>query len=119
MNSLIKAELNKVEIAQLPDYNDDTLNIIINKGTRDVNDIKCSKGGYYHIKMKDYIVHPYDGFNLHIQWNNNVVPKDDEMNVEVLEVMGNMIKVSGTGVNIQTQWTGWLPVKSIEVIKVL
>ena len=37
--------------------------------------------------MKDYIVHPYDGFNLHIQWNNNIVPKDDEMNVEVLEVM--------------------------------
>lgn len=119
MNILIDKELKNTKICKLPQYCDDTNHIIIEKGVRDKDSIELEVGKYYQIQLKDYIVNPPDNFTLHVQWNNNIIPEDNLLNVEVKQLMGKMIKVSGTGVNVKCIWTGWLPEESFIIEKVL
>ena len=119
MNPLIKKELEHVNIAILPSYNDNSSHIIIQKGIRNLSEMDVEEGKYYQIKVKDYIIHPYEGFNLHSQWNNNIIPKDDTMNIHVLQTMGKMIKVNGIGIHTNTPWIGWLPKSSFQIISLI
>lgn len=116
INPLIEKELNEIKVANVPEI--DSYEFVISKGTRSVSEIVFEKGKYYCIELKDYIIHPYEGFNLHVQWNNNIPPKDIVMNVEVLDIMGKMIKVTGTG-SSGIVWTGWLPISSITILNIL
>ena len=118
MNELIKKELQNIHVAELPDYDDSTLQLKIPRGTRDADRIQFEKGKYYKIELANYIVHPYEGFNLHVQWNHNIIPKDTIMNVEVLDIMGKMIKVTGCG-DSNVPWTGWLPIISVKLLTLL
>ena len=119
MNKLIEKELNNCKIANLPAFNENTTDLTIFKGIRNISDVKFEKDRYYRIQLADYLIHPNDNFILHIQWNNGIIPKDKIMNVQILEVMGNkMIKVLGTGFS-NSMWEGWLPVDSVDILNIL
>ena len=120
MNTLIKKELDSVKSIKLSEYNEDTLEINIPKNIpKDKKVSTFEEKHSYKIKLKEYIVHPYEGFNLHIQWNKNVIPQEYVYDVEILRVMGKMINVSGLGCENNTSWTGWLPISSVEILEVL
>lgn len=119
MNKLIEKELNNCKIANLPAFNENTTNLTISKGIRNISDVKFEKGRYYRIQLADYLIHPNDNLILHTQWNKGIIPKDKIMNVQILEVMGNkMIKILGTG-SSNSMWEGWLPVDSVDILNIL
>jgi hypothetical protein len=72
----------------------------------------------YQITVADYIIHPYEGFTLHENWNNGIKPTCNSMQIEVDKTMGKMIHVKALG-DDGLMWTGWLPKKSITIKKVL
>ena len=74
---------------------------------------------FYIIEVEDYIIHPYNGFTLHENWNHGVVPTDKEMKCEVVKIMGKMIYVEAQGMNDGLIWAGWLPKKSIKKFQVV
>ena len=65
------------------------------------------------------------GFTLHDNWNKGIPPKHNFLKVEVLQIMGKMIKVNSIGYDYINQrdtsdlWEGWLPRKAIKIIEVL
>ena len=117
MNKFILDELNKCSTAIVNFSECDTI-IHIPKGIRDSNKLEFSVGNYYSIQLKDYLIHPSDNFIFHIQWNNGNIPKDSIMNVQILEIMGKMIKVYGSGES-NTVWQGWLPIDSVDILNIL
>lgn len=120
MNKLIEKELKNISVAILPEYDNNTTEIFISKGTRSADYLSFEKGRYYKIELNDILLNPEkESLILHVQWNNNIIPKDKFMNVEVLEKMGNMIKVSGTGVNSVNSWSGWLPIDCVKILNLL
>ena len=119
MNQLILKELNNCNVAILPDSFENCDQLTIPKGVRDVSKMHFEIGKYYKIHMQDYIVHPYEDFTLHSQWNNNVIPKDADMNIQVLEIMGKLMKVNGMCVPSFTPWSGWLPINSVDIVGLL
>ena len=74
---------------------------------------------FYIIEVEDYIIHPYDGFTLHENWNKGIVPTDREMKCEVIKVMGKMVYIEASGMNDGKIWCGWLPRKSIKILQVV
>lgn len=74
--------------------------------------ITFSIGHYYRIEVEDYIVNPGPQFTLHQQWNNNIKPSTCKMFVVVLQLQTKMVKVGGV-CSDNTEWEGWLPIKSI------
>lgn len=112
IHELIKRELEKVKSAQLPHYNDDVTEIIIPFGEtkQDAIDEEFIVGNHYQIKVEDYILHPYEGFTLHTNWNGGTIPTEEIMDVVVTQLMGKMVKVASN------TWEGWLPRKSFVVL---
>ena len=124
MNRVVEEQLNKVQVAKLPPYDENTLRLIIPKVDGIVNtdlvENKC-----YLIQVEDYIVNPYDGFTLHDNWNKGIPPKHLFLKVEIIQIMGKMVKVNSIGYDfankcdIPDSWEGWLPRKAIKIIEVL
>ena len=77
--------------------------------------VTFTPGHYYMIEVENYIVHPYDGFTLHQQWNNNIAPSSNKMHVVVTQLMDKMVKVDGF-CDDNKDWCGWLPIKSCKNI---
>lgn len=122
MNPLIKDQLQKIRRIEVPEYDDSTNVITLQKGSS----VLCSglqEDHCYLISVEDYILNPPEGFTLHTNWNNNITPKHKFMKVDVLQIMGKMIKVNSIGFDMKNQldlgdpWTGWLPQKSIKIIE--
>ena len=125
MNPLIKKELKQCKKAQIPALSGENNVILIPKGERAVEQI-VSVGSYYIIELENYIINPPNGFTLHDNWNKGVQPKEKVMQCVVEKSMGKMVYINGIGfdrVNDSyidgTEWSGWLPTKSITVIKKL
>lgn len=120
MNIKIKEQLDKCNVI-LPFYNENTLELLIPKGSSFKqlslfsNDLEVGKE--YKIKVERYIVNPPEGFDLHINWNSGLVPTDEYMKIKVDQIMGKMIKVKAVGINDNKPWAGWLPRKSINIIE--
>lgn len=117
MNKIIQNELKKCKVANIPFFDDNTTEIIIQKGGKAVVKDDIILNHYYKIEVEDYIIKPYDGFTLHDNWNNGIIPKDKIMNCEVIQIMGKMIKVEAVGADTSNTWTGWLPRKSFHVVE--
>lgn len=121
MNSLIKAQLEMVKRAALPDYDENTTEIVIHKGQH-CSECLFEKGSCYLIKLENYLLHPSETFTLRANWNNNQIPRDTYMKCEVQQVMGKMIRIQGIGFDyiqkkdLNSVWSGWLPVKSITIV---
>lgn len=120
MNPLIENELKSTKVANVPNYETTTKEIVIFKGTKNMNNISFEVGKCYQIVLNSRLTDPDDvSITLHSQWNNNVVPKDEVMNVEILEIMGDMIRVHGTGIGSMSSWAGWLPISNVKISKLL
>lgn len=124
MNPLIKTQLSKIQRASVPEFDDDTTHIQLTKGGVNLAD-ELQQDHCYLISVEDYIINPPQGFTLHTNWNNNVIPKHKFMKIDVLQLMGKMVKVNSIGFDMKTHtdirepWSGWLPRKSIKIIEVL
>ena len=116
MNLFIEKELNKCIIAKPQKVSD--ISFIINKIDNQSTLTDLEVGHFYIIEVEDYIIHPYDGFTLHNNWNNGVIPTTRKMQAEVIQIMGKMIKVNARCED-GLLWVGWLPRKSITIKTVI
>lgn len=115
MNKFIKDQINKITIP-LPEFNDDTIHFIIKKqGIKQINDFNV--GDIYTIKVENYIINEPQNFSLSSNWNYGTIPPEVDLQTQVLQVMGNMIKFKCKGISTGVEWEGWLPRKSITIIK--
>ena len=121
MNPIIEQQLKLAKVADIPAWSKDTAELIISKKT--VEEIEFQEGHFYLIELADYLLDPPDGFTLHINWNNNNVPKHKFMKCQCVKVMGKMIKILGVGfdyenrMDLDEDWDGWLPLKSITILR--
>lgn len=124
MNPFIKEQLNLVRVANLPPFDDTTLHLIIPRSDNDINK-SISIGKNYIIELASYIVNPSENFNLHDNWNNGNIPKYIYLKCSVEAILGKMIKIKSNAIDMKTlsdidyKWEGWLPYKSITIIKEL
>ena len=115
MNKFIKEQLHKCKVANIPEFGDDTVELVIPSM---YNKTKCEfeLGGEYNIEVEDYIIHPYSGFTLHDNWNKGIIPTDKQMHITITKDMGKMMLVQAVGINDLKAWGGWLPKKSCNII---
>lgn len=116
VKKVIEEQLKKVEIAVIPDFDENTTSVIIKSA--EGKPIKESKntlevGVKYSIVVANYIVKPFDGFTLHDNWNKGIVPTDTHMMAKVTQIMGKMVCIDAVGVSDNKKWCGWVPLKSI------
>ena len=118
---IVCREAKKLRIAPLV-LQDETYTYHLKRVTAS-NNKGMEVGHYYLIKVEDYIINPPPNFNLHTNWNKNIIPKDKYMKCEICQIMGKMIRVTAMGFDNNTQtdtnnlWCGWLPLASITVIR--
>lgn len=124
MNPIIKDQLERCRVANLPYYDEDTTTLTIPKGSaEEVNPYQVHK--CYLLQLEEYIVNPPPDFSLHTNWNKGSIPKSRFYNAEISQVMGKMIRISGCGYDMINQcptadiWEGWVPQKGIKLIKEL
>ena len=117
MNKYIEESLNK----ELYKYSKEKNKIIIYKQEK----VSFEESSCYLIKVDNYILNPPKGFDLHDKWNKGIKPKHKYMKIEVTDILGKMIKVRSIGYDIEKEediddiWQGWLPEKSITLVKKL
>lgn len=124
MNPIIKDQLERCKVAQLPAYSDNDTLICIPKGAGvEVSPYQVHR--CYLMELDDYITHPSEDFTLAANWNKGSVPQSTYYLAEISQVVGKMVKITGRGYDIVTNqptldiWEGWLPQKGIKLIKEL
>ncbi len=118
MNQIIKDQLNKVSVTKL-NYNENDAEIFIPKTIKILNS-SLNKGEYYIIKLFDNITHPSDNSVLASNWNNGKIPQHEMYIAEVLDNIGNMIKINGVANEDPTDnFFGYIPTDGFEVVKKL
>lgn len=121
MNEFILNKLHSAE-TDLSDITLETTEYLIPKRVL-ITPESMAIGKKYIIEVADYIIHPSSTFDLHVNWNNNIIPKDACMKCTVLTISGKMLKVAGNGYDKlskeinSNKWVGWLPQKSIISIR--
>ena len=78
---------------------------------------KINVGDRFTIRVENYIINQPSNFTLSENWNHNTVPPEEILDVEVIQLMGKMTKVSAIGKCTRIRWEGWLPNKSFKIIK--
>lgn len=111
MNKFVKEQLNKCR-TQLPEWDDDTTEMIISNSHNIVNN-----SGNLHICIENYIISEPPSFTLSDTWNGGTTPPENHMIVKLVNKNGKMYKVSGVGMNTNIEWTGWLPEKGFKVLE--
>lgn len=121
MNETIKRELDKI-LAPLPDYDDNTTHIHIEKKV-EPQSIQLVVGQSYIAQLADYILNEPPNFTLSANWNKGVVPKSAVMLVQIREIAGKMLKVHARGYDDVNQqyledmyYDLWLPSAGITII---
>lgn len=121
LNPLIKEQLNKCEVADIPSFDDNTLELIIPKKSKEKN-FQLNK--YYIVELADYLINPGEIVSFHINWNQGRVPKSKYLKVCISQLMGKMIKVDGIGFNpksnedLEDFYTNlWLPSNDVKIVK--
>lgn len=121
MNSFLAEQLNLVKIAKIPPIGNQN-SIVIPKVTQ-VETLELKLNHNYIVQFADYIVKPPANFNLHVQWNDNNVPLYSYVKCTVIAEMGKMVKIDSVAINMKDfssmgyYWTGWIPKKSITIIR--
>jgi hypothetical protein len=119
MNKLIKEELKKVEMANISNYDKSKGEFLIPRITR----IRLEEDSYYIIKLDSLLLNPNDASTLSANWNRGTIPPHNYMKVDISKVMGKMVKVNGIAydyenqIDLNTSWSGWLPIAQIEVLE--
>lgn len=118
MNDLIRQQLNKVKIAHIPEFDDNTTEIIIKK----LSNIPILENNCYLIKLDDSLLTPNNSA-LTINWNGGSIPKNKYYKIDVNKIMAQMIKINGLAFDydnkkdLNEMWSGWLPLNSIEILE--
>ena len=115
MNPFISEQLDKINV---PCEKISDTEYIFHKNDNLFN-VEFEQGHYYRIEVENYIIHPYEGFTLHDNWNNGIIPTDNEMQIEVVKIMGKMMKINALGIHDGKMWSGWIPKKSARIIQVI
>ena len=125
MNKFIEKQLKQCKRAQIPEFDSNTTHIFIPKGNIK-KDLTFETHKYYFIEIKDEVVNPQEGNSLSSNWNNGTHPPHKYMNVEVIMIMGKMIKVCGVAVDsienrltLPVTWEGWIPNESMKILEEL
>ena len=125
MNPVIKRELEKVRIP-LPEYDDNTTTLHIPKQGSETEAVThtIERSHHYLIQVADYVLNEPPNFTLSSNWNQGIKPVSKFLKVQIDNIMGKMLQVSGCGYDWQTQtartdiYSGlWLPLASIGVIQ--
>lgn len=119
MNELIKKQLYKLQVAPVPNFNDDTTEIIFEKFVK----IELQENNYYLIELNDNLLNPNLNSTLVVNWNGGKVPKHKYYKVDVVKIMGQMVKVNGlafdkeSNTDLDDSWFGWFTLKDVKVLK--
>lgn len=124
MDKIIKEQLNKCKVANIPFFDDSTTEILIQKGGKAIIKDDLVLNHYYKIEVEDYIVKPYDGFNLASNWNRGIIPQSKILGVKLIQKLGKMCLFDAYGIDdnlnqIENQHYPnlWLPRKSFHIIE--
>lgn len=115
MVGIIKQQLEKVQYADLSNFNADSNTYVIKKRV----DIKLEVDNCYLIRVKPSA---YNNQVIVTNWNGGNMPNHEYLKVDISKVMAKMIRVVGVAHNYQTHedlaafWSGWLSTDDIEVI---
>ena len=116
VNKIIEQQLKKLEYADISNFDAATNTYIIPKKV----DIKIEEDKCYLIQLLPTL---FKNEVLKTNWNAGSMPMYNYMKIDVSKIIGKMIKVVGTGYDIETQtdissfWSGWLSTQDIKVIK--
>lgn len=123
MNKMLLSQLRLCKKAKIPALTGEELEIVIPRGEIEIPPM-VDVGGYYIIELESYIVNPPPTFTLHDNWNRGTKPKVKVMQCVVEKAMGKMILINGIGYDREnqcyidgTEWKGWLPTKSVSIIR--
>lgn len=115
MNRILYNELNKVTATKIDFKRNDT-QIFIPRSIKILNS-SLKLGGIYRIRLKSFVINPSSNSTLASNWNKGIVPKYSEYLVEIIDNIGNMIKINGVAINDNSsQFIGWLPIDGFETI---
>ena len=122
MNKIVKQQLSSCKVADIPEFDDNTTHIFIPKANKSSLVLEFHIHSYYIIEIADYVLNPSPEFTLATNWNKGTIPPNKYMKVEVSQITGKMIKVTGIAYDVSTQrdlpivWEGWLPASSTKII---
>lgn len=117
-SKLVKKELQKVQFADLSDYNKETRTYKIPKNVG----FKIDVGNSLLIKLDAYILNKENNV-LATNWNKGSIPQYSYYKIEITKIMGKMILVDGLAFDYETNqdisdvWSGWLPLEHISIVK--
>lgn len=112
MNKLIKEQLLKCKVANIPKFDDSTTKLVIDKK---VPEPEPQVNHYYIIEIEDYVINEPAGFTLSSNWNRGTKPTYKYYRVQITQAMGKMFKILGMGYDYENDcdfpqpWSGWIP----------
>lgn len=116
MNNILKQQLDKVQVADLSNFDAATNTYFIpQKKSINVKIDKC-----YIIKL---LPTTFSDLTLKINWNQGKLPPASCIKAEITNQMGKMIKVTSIDYNPETKacgsafWNGWLMRDEIEILE--
>ena len=118
MSKIIQEQLQKVNFADLSNFNPETNTYIIPQK----KDIKVEVDGCYLVKLLPTF---YTNEVVKVNWNENKTPIYDCLEIDITKILGKMIKVNCIGYDEKENcplnyfWSGWLYLPDIEIIKKL
>lgn len=118
MNKAIKDQLEKVKVANIGYYDNDTTEIIIPR----FEQVRYEIGSYYLVKLDGALTSPTGNELLISNWNKGTYPRCEFLKIDVTKVLGKMIYVNALGYDNEKQedlnycWTGWLPIQQLELV---
>ena len=117
MNKIIFEQLNKlkayphiVDGVYTNDIPEKFESIIFKK-----NDIQLNNTSIQVI-FEDYILKPFDGFDLHEKFNNGIVPYEKIMYGNIIKETEKMYYFNLHTADSSKTWIGWIPKKSCKII---
>ena len=118
MNNIIKEQLKlltKNLEYQVDDVESNTLPDSFSNITFKKNTSQTSECLDRMVVFQDYIVHPYDGFDFHTKFNNDVPPPENVMYGYIEKETEKMYFFNLTSSDKTKHWRGWCPRKSCSV----
>lgn len=118
IGKIVEQQLQKVQVADLTNYNPETNTYFIKRRV----DIKIEEDKGYIIYLKDSA---FANVAIINNWNNGSFPKTRYLKVDVNKKMNNMIKVVSVGYDFALKqdlamyWSGWISLDNIDVVEKL
>ena len=115
MIDVIKKQLDKVQYADLSNFDKNTNTYLIKKRV----DIKLELDNCYLIRIKPSA---HNNAAVVANWNNGSMPAYEYLKVDISKLMGKMVKLVGVGHDYANHqdlgyfWSGWLSTDDIEIL---